>query len=166
MASKNNSQKFIGRNRPPRVQIEFDLETYGQTGRKELPFVVGVLSDLSGKSKKALADLEDRKFTKIDANTFDEYLADVKPRVEFNAENTLSEGYLPVDLEFSSLKYFEPDAIANKVQELKVLMDKRKELKELKSKINTSAAEKSLNNILNNKDLLQSLINDSNNKSE
>jgi type VI secretion system protein ImpB len=81
--AKASSQKFIARNRAPRVQIEYDLELYGAEKKINLPFVMGVMADLSGKPAEALAPVADRKFLEIDVDNFDDRLKSMKPRVAF-----------------------------------------------------------------------------------
>jgi type VI secretion system protein ImpB len=94
-----SSQKFIARNRAPRVQIEYDVEVYGAQKKVQLPFVMGVMADLSGKPADPLAPVADRKFLEIDVDNFDNRLKAMKPRVAFRVPNTLTgEGELSVDL--------------------------------------------------------------------
>src|SRR3982074_3051764 len=105
--AKTSSQKFIARNRAPRVQIEYDLELYGAEKKINLPFVMGVMADLSGKPAEALAAAPARKFPRIDIDNFDERLKSMKPRVAFNVPNTLTgEGNLAVDITFESMADF------------------------------------------------------------
>ena len=104
---KASSQKFIARNRAPRVQIEYDLETYGADQKINLPFVMGVMADLSGKPEEALPAVADRKFLEIDVDNFDERMKSAKPRVAFQVPNTLTgEGNLNIDLTFESMVDF------------------------------------------------------------
>jgi type VI secretion system protein ImpB len=109
----NSSQKFIARNRAPRVQIEYDVELYGAEKKVQLPFVMGVMSDLSGKPAEPLAPVADRKFLEIDVDNFDARMKSMKPRVAFQVPNTLTgEGNLAVDMTFESMDDFSPAAIA------------------------------------------------------
>ena len=85
-----SSQKFIARNRAPRVQIEYDVELYGSKKKVQLPFVMGVLSDLSGKPAEPLPNIAERKFTDVDVDNFDSFLKAQKPRVAFQVPNTLT----------------------------------------------------------------------------
>src|ERR1700743_2058029 len=99
--ARANSQKFIARNRAPRVQIEYDVEVYGAEKKIELPFVMGVMADLSGKPAEALPPVADRKFLEIDVDNFDDRLKACKPRVAFQVPNTLTgEGNLNVEMTF------------------------------------------------------------------
>src|SRR5260370_39389123 len=113
MACSSGSQKFIGRNRAPRVQIEYDVEVYGSEKKIELPFVMGVLADLSGKPTEALPPVADRTFLDIDIDNFDERMKAIRPRVAFSVPNTLSsDGHLVVDMTFESIEDFSPAAVA------------------------------------------------------
>ena len=112
-----SSQKFIARNRAPRVQIEYDVELYGSSKKMQIPFVMGVMADLSGKPAEPLAPVADRKFLEIDVDNFDERLKSMKPRVAFAVPNTLTgEGNLSVDVTFESLADFSPEAVARMEQ--------------------------------------------------
>jgi type VI secretion system protein ImpB len=127
-----SSQKFIARNRAPRVQIEYDVELYGAQKKVQLPFVMGVLSDLSGKPEDALPPVADRKFLEIDVDNFDSRMKSMKPRVAFQVENTLTgDGSLPVDITFESMDDFSPAAVARKVDGLNNLLEARTQLSNL-----------------------------------
>lgn len=131
MAGKSG-QRFIKENRAPRVHIEYEVETFGAMQKVELPFVMGVLSDLSGKSKVEKAGVNDRKFEEYDMDNFEHKMAGVAPRAAFNVENTLSgDGKLGVDLTFSSMQDFTPGAVAQNVPALRKLLETRKELNDL-----------------------------------
>src|ERR1700753_1711003 len=124
-----SSQKFIARNRAPRVQIEYDVELYGAEKKVELPFVMGVMADLAGKPAEPMASVEDRKFLEIDVDNFDDRMKAYKPRVAFNVPNTLTgEGNLSVDLTFESMEDFSPAAVARKGDALNKLLSARTEL--------------------------------------
>lgn len=127
-----SSQKFIARNRAPRVQIEYDVELYGAQKKVQLPFVMGVMSDLSGKPQEALPPVADRKFLEVDVDNFDARMKSMKPRVAFQVENTLTgEGSLPVDVTFESMDDFSPAAVARKVEGLNKLLEARTQLANL-----------------------------------
>jgi len=127
-----SSQKFIARNRAPRVQIEYDVELYGAQKKIQLPFVMGVMSDLSGTPKEPLAAVPDRKFLEISVDNFDDRLKAMKPRAAFAVPNTLtSEGNMSVDITFESMDDFSPAAIARKVGPLKELLEARQQLANL-----------------------------------
>ena len=127
-----SSQKFIARNRAPRVQIEYDVELYGAQKKIQLPFVMGVLSDLSGKPADPLAPVADRKFQEIDVDNFDARMKAMKPRVAFAVPNTLTgEGSMSVDITFESMDDFSPGAIARKVDSLNKLLEARNQLQNL-----------------------------------
>jgi type VI secretion system protein ImpB len=129
---KASSQKFIARNRAPRVQIEYDVEVYGAQKKIELPFVMGVMADLSGKPADPLPPVADRKFLEIDIDNFDDRLKAAKPRVALRVPNTLTgEGNLSVDLTFESMDDFSPAAVARKVESLNKLLTARNQLSNL-----------------------------------
>jgi len=159
MAKKKSAQKFIGRNRAPRVQIEYDLELYGAEKKINLPFVMGVMADLSGKPAEAPPGVADRKFLEIDVDNFDERLKAMKPRVAFQVPNTLTgEGNMSVDITFESMDDFSPAAIAQKVDALNKLLTARTELSNLLSYMDgKSGAEELLAKALKDKALLNAL---------
>ena len=127
-----SSQKFIARNRAPRVQIEYDVELYGAEKKVQLPFVMGVVSDLAGKSEVPQPGIADRKFLEIDVDNFDDRMKSMAPRAAFTVPNTLSgEGNMAVDMTFESMDDFSPAAIAAKVEPLKELLDARTQLSNL-----------------------------------
>jgi len=127
-----SSQKFIARNRAPRVQIEYDVELYGAQKKVQLPFVMGVMSDLSGNPAEPLPGVSERKFLEISVDNFDERLKAMKPRVAFPVPNTLTgEGNLSVDITFESMDDFTPAAIAQKVGALNELLQARQQLANL-----------------------------------
>ncbi len=127
-----SSQKFIARNRAPRVQIEYDVELYGAQKKVQLPFVMGVLSDLSGKPVDPLAPVAERKFLEVDVDNFDARMKALKPRVAFSVPNALTgEGNMSVDLTFDSMEDFSPAAVARKVDSLSKLLDARQQLQNL-----------------------------------
>jgi type VI secretion system protein ImpB len=158
--AKESSQKFIARNRAPRVQIEYDVEIYGSEKKIQLPFVMGVFADLSGKPADPLEAVSDRKFLEIDVDNFDERLKAMKPRVAFQVPNTLTgEGNVNVDLSFESMDDFSPAAIAAKVAPLKQLLDARTQLSNLLTYMDgKSGAEQLIADALKNPTLLQSLV--------
>jgi len=130
--AKASSQKFIARNRAPRVQIEYDVEVYGAQKKIELPFVMGVMADLSGKPADPLAPVADRKFLEFDIDNFDDRLKATKPRVAFSVPNTLTgQGNLSVDITFESMEDFSPGAVARKVESLNKLLTARNQLSNL-----------------------------------
>ncbi len=154
-----SSQKFIGRNRAPRVQIEYDVELYGAQKKVQLPFVMGVLSDLSGKSEEPLPPVSDRKFLEVDVDNFDARMKSMKPRAAFSVENTLTgEGNLPVDITFESMDDFSPAAVARKVDGLNKLLEARTQLSNLITYMDgKTGAEELINKVLKDPALLSSL---------
>ena len=157
--AKQSSQKFIARNRSPRVQIEYDVEVYGAQKTIQLPFVMGVLSDLSGNPSEKLPGVGDRKFLEIDVDNFDERLKSMKPRVAFAVPNTLTgEGNLMCDVTFESMDDFSPAAIAKKVEPLRKLLETRTQLANLMTYMDGKAgAEELVGNLLKDPALLRSL---------
>jgi type VI secretion system protein ImpB len=157
--AKASSQKFIARNRAPRVQIEYDVEVYGAEKKIQLPFVMGVMADLSGKPAEALPAVADRKFLEIDVDNFDERLKSMKPRVAFNVPNTLTgEGNLSVDVTFDSMEDFSPAAVARKVGALSKLLETREQLANLLTYMDgKSGAEDLIGKVLKDPALLQAL---------
>jgi len=155
----SSSQKFIARNRAPRVQIEYDVELFGAEKKVQLPFVMGVMSDLAGKSQVEQPGVADRKFLEIDVDNFDDRLKAMKPRAEFNVPNTLTgEGNLSVGLNFESMDDFSPAAIAEQIEPLKNLMDARKELSNLVTYMDGKpGAEELISKAMNDPELLKSL---------
>jgi type VI secretion system protein ImpB len=157
--AKASSQKFIARNRAPRVQIEYDVELYGAEKKVELPFVMGVMADLSGKPAEPLPGVADRKFLEIDVDNFDDRLKATKPRVAFQVPNTLTgEGNIAVEMTFQSMDDFSPAAVARKVDSLNKLLTARTELSNLLTYMDgKGGAEELLSKALNNPELLKSL---------
>lgn len=158
--AKQSGQKFVGRNRAPRVQIEYDVEVYGARKSIQLPFVMGVMSDLSGKPAEKLPGVEDRKFLEIDVDNFDDRLKSMKPRVAFAVPNTLTgEGNLMVDVTFESMDDFSPAAIARKVEPLRKLLETRTQLANLLTYMDGKAgAEELLGKVMNDPAVLRSLV--------
>jgi type VI secretion system protein ImpB len=157
--AKESSQKFIARNRAPRVQIEYDVELYGAEKKIQIPFVMGVLSDLSGNPAEPLAPIEERKFLEIDIDNFDARMKAIKPRVAFQVPNTLTgEGSLNVELTFESMEDFSPAAIANKVDALRKLLEARQQLANLITYMDgKGGAEELVGKLLQDPALLQTL---------
>lgn len=154
-----SSQKFIARNRAPRVQIEYDVELYGAEKKVQLPFVMGVMSDLAGKSEVEQPGIADRKFLEIDVDNFDERMKSMAPRAAFTVPNTLTgEGNMAVDITFESMDDFSPAAIAAKVEPLKELLDARTQLSNLMTYMDgKSGAEDLMAKIMQDPALLKTL---------
>jgi len=155
-----SSQKFIGRNRAPRVQIEYDVELYGAEKQIHLPFVMGVMADLAGKPEEALPGVADRKFMEFDVDNFDDRMKAMKPRTVFRVPNTLTgEGQLSVDMTFESMDDFSPDAVARKVDSLNKLLEARTQLNNLVTYMDgKTGAEELIANAINDPALLKSLV--------
>ena len=157
--NKSSGQKFIARNRAPRVQIEYDVELYGSEKKIELPFIMGVMADLVGKPVEPLPELAERKFLEIDVDNFNDRMKALKPRLAFNVKNTLTgEGNLSVELEFESMDDFSPAAVEKKVEPLNELLQARTELSNLLSYMDgKTGAEELIRKVLGDSELLKSL---------
>src|SRR3954471_23734752 len=157
--ARSSAQKFIARNRAPRVQIEYDVEVYGAEKKVQLPFVMGVLADLSGKPADPLAPVSDRKFLEVDVDNFDSRMKSMKPRVAFQVPNTLTgEGNISVDITLDSMDDFSPAAVARKVDSLTKLLEARQQLANLVTYMDgKSGAEDLLAKLLADPALLASL---------
>jgi type VI secretion system protein ImpB len=155
----SSSQKFIARNRAPRVQIEYDVEVYGAEKKVQLPFVMGVLADLSGKPAEPLAPVADRKFLEVDVDNFDARMKSMKPRVAFQVPNALTgEGNLSVDITFDSMDDFSPAAVARKVDSLSKLLQAREQLANLVTYMDgKGGAEELIGKLMNDPALLGAL---------
>jgi type VI secretion system protein ImpB len=158
--AKQSSQKFIARNRAPRVQIEYDVELYGAEKKVQLPFVMGVLADLSGRPEEALPAVADRKALEIDVDNFNDRLKAMKPRVAFQVPNTLTgDGNLNVDITFDSMDDFSPAAVARKVGALRKLLEARTQLSNLVTYMDgKTGAEELIAKVMQDPALLQSLV--------
>ncbi len=159
MATNKSGQKFVARNRAPRVQIEYDVEIYGAERTIQLPFVMGVMADLAGKSVEPQPEVAERKFLDIDIDNFDDRMKGIKPRVAFHVPNTLTgEGQLPVDIEFDSMDDFSPATVARKVDALNTLLEARTQLANLLTYMDgKTGAEELISQVLQNPALLDSL---------
>lgn len=134
-----STQHKLDRVRAPRVHITYDVETGGAIEMKELPFVMGVLSDLSGQPTDPLPKLKERKFVEITPDNFDDVLKSMKPHLAFKVENLLSDdpnaGQLGVDLNFASMDDFSPDQVAKQVPALRKLLELRTQLSDLRGSL-------------------------------
>jgi len=155
----SSSQKFIARNRAPRVQIEYDVELYGAEKKVQLPFIMGVLSDLSGEPVDPLAPVAERKFLEFDVDNFNTRMKAMKPRTAFQVENTLTgEGQMNVELTFENMDDFSPAAVARKVDSLSKLLEARTQLSNLVTYMDgKGGAEELLAKVLEDPALLQTL---------
>jgi type VI secretion system protein ImpB len=137
MPTKESLQHKIDRVRPPRVQITYDVEVGGAIELKELPFVIGVMGDFTGKPEEPLPAFKNRKFVEIDPDNFNQVLAGMKPRLAFTVDNKLQEdgGKMGVELKFNDIEDFEPDNIVQQVEPLRKLVEARQKLSDLRSKM-------------------------------
>jgi type VI secretion system protein ImpB len=154
-----SSQKFVGRNRAPRVQIEYDVEVYGAEKKIQLPFVMGVMADLTGNAGKAPAPINERKFLEVSAESLDDRMKGMQPGVSVTVANTLTgEGNLKAEMVFESLDDFSPAAIARKVPALKQLLEARQQLANLITYMDgKSGAEQLIAKVLSDPDALKAL---------
>ncbi len=155
MAKRESVQQKISRIRPPRVHISYEVETGGAIEMKELPFVVGVLGDFSGKPADALPRIRDRKFVEIDRDNFDAALAGMKPRLSYSVENKLSGdgSKLGVELNFRNMEDFHPDKVAQQIEPLRKLVEARRNLSDLLAKMDgNDKLGELLEDVLNNAD--------------
>ncbi len=158
--ARESVHKKLGRIRPPRVHITYEVETGGAIEMKELPFVMGVLSDLSGKPEEPLPRLKDRKFVEIDRDNFDAVMKGMKPRLAYNVENKLTGdgSKLGVELRFNSIEDFEPENVVRQVEPLRKLLETRIQLKAILAKTDgNERLEAKLQEIISNTELAQRL---------
>jgi type VI secretion system protein ImpB len=155
----SSGQKFLNRNRAPRVQIEYDVELYGAEKKVQLPFVMGVMSNLSGNPSEPLPPVNERKYVEVSVDNFDDRLKGMKPRVALQVPNTLTgEGNLNVELTFESMADFSPGAVANKIPALAKLLEARTQLANLITYMDgKSGAEELIARLLRDPALLKSL---------
>jgi type VI secretion system protein ImpB len=129
-------QKWVGRNRPPRVQITYDVEIGDAVEKKELPLVVGLLADLSGQPAAPLPKLKDRRLVEIDRDNFNQIMAKIAPRLDISVPDTLKgEGNLKLELNFQNFDDFHPEAIVGQVPRLAKLLEARQQLRDLLAKL-------------------------------
>ncbi len=158
--AKESLQHTLDRVRSPRVQITYDVEVGDSIQMKEIPFVVGVLGDLSGKPDEPLPPLKERKFVEIDRDNFNNVLEGMKPRLAFKADNKLTDddSQLAVELRFKSLDDFHPENVAKQIEPLKKLMDAREKLSDLLGKLDgNDKLDELLQDVIVNTDSLQKL---------
>ena len=137
MPTKESLQHKIDRVRPPRVQITYDVEVGGAIELKELPFVIGVMGDFTGKPEEPLPAFKNRKFVEIDPDNFNQVMAGMKPRLAFTVDNKLQDdgSKMGVELKFNDIEDFEPDNIVKQVEPLRKLVEARQKLADLRSKM-------------------------------
>jgi len=158
MGKKDSTQHKLDRVRSPRVQITYDVETGGAIQLKELPFVMGVLGDFSGKPSEPLPKLKDRKFVNVDRDNFDQVLAGMKPRLAYKVDNKLTDDdtKLGVELNFRSIDDFEPENVVNQVEPLRKLLEARRRLSDLVHKLDgNDKLEELLQDVVSNTDTLK-----------
>lgn len=155
MATKESLQHKLDRVRPPRVQITYDVEVGGAIELKELPFVIGVMGDFTGKPEEPLPGLKQRKFVEIDPDNFNQVMAGMKPRLAFTTDNKMQDdgSKIGVDLKFNNIEDFEPDNVVQQVDPLRKLVEARQKLSDLRSKMDgNEKLENMLEDIIANSD--------------
>jgi type VI secretion system protein ImpB len=158
--AKESLQHTLDRVRAPRVQITYDVEVGDSIEMKEIPFVVGVLGDLSGKPDEPLPKLKDRKFVEIDRDNFDTVLAGMKPRLAFKADNKLTDddSKIAVELRFKSMEDFHPERVAEQITPVRKLVDARKKLSDLLNKLDgNDKLDELLQEVISSTDTLEKL---------
>lgn len=153
MPAKESTQQKLSRVRSPRVHITYEVEVGGAIELKELPFVVGVMGDYSGKPDQALPRVRDRKFVEIDRDNFDKVLSGMKPRLAYRVDNKLANdgSQMNVEMRFNSLQDFEPDQVVQQVEPLRKLVEGRRRLSDLLSKMDgNDKLEEMLTDIMQN----------------
>jgi type VI secretion system protein ImpB len=160
MAKMERFQKRLQKVRPPRVQLTYDVEKGDAIEQKEIPFVVGVLGDFSGKQDGPQPKIKDRKFVNVDMDNFDEVLEGMAPRAVFRVPNKISDagGEFGVELNFKSIEDFRPEAVVQQVEPLRKLLEARTKLADLRNKLaGNEKLEDLLNDVLNNTEQLKKL---------
>ncbi|GAB2870415.1 type VI secretion system contractile sheath small subunit [Pseudoduganella ginsengisoli] len=152
-------QKWVGRNRPPRVQITYDVEIGGATEKKELPLVVGLMADLSGKPLVPPPKLKARRLIEIDRDNFNEVMGKIAPRLDMSVPDTLKgDGNIKVELNFTEYDHFHPEAIVKQVPRLAKLLEVRQQLRDLLGKLDgNDELDALLENIIQNSEELKTL---------
>jgi type VI secretion system protein ImpB len=155
----NSLQKWVGRNRPPRVQITYDVEIGNAVEKKELPFVVGLMADLSGQPLNPLPKFKDRRFVEVDRDNFNDVMGKIAPRLDLSVPDTLKgEGNLKVELNFTEFDHFHPEAIVAQIPRLTKLLEARQQLRDLLGKLDgNDELDALLENILQNSEELKAL---------
>ncbi|RSZ60490.1 type VI secretion system contractile sheath small subunit [Massilia atriviolacea] len=152
-------QKWVGRNRPPRVQITYDVEIGGAVEKKELPLVVGLLADLSGQPLVAPPKLKARRLVDIDRDNFNEVMAKIAPRLDLSVPDTFKkDGNLKIELNFTEFDHFHPESIVRQVPRLAKLLEVRQQLRDLLGKLDgNDELDTMLENIVQNTEELKAL---------
>ena len=158
-------QKWVGRNRPPRVQITYDVEIGDAVEKKELPLVVGILADLSGQPATPLPKLKERRLVEIDRDNFNEIMGKISPRLDLTVSDTMKgeDNKLKVELNFKEFEDFHPEAIVKQVPRLAKLLEARQQLRDLLAKLDgNDELDSLLENIIQNTEELKKLQSEAN----
>ena len=162
MAKKDSVQSRLGKVRPPRVHLTYDVQVGDAIEKKELPFVVGVLGEFSGQpdADKPLPKLKDRKFVAVDLDNFDDVMSGMSPKSSYRVKNKLSAdgGEFAVNLEFKSMEDFRPESVVQQVEPLRKLLEARTRLSDLRNKLaGNEKLDDILSDILSNTEKLAQL---------
>ncbi len=160
MPKKESLQHKLDRVRAPRVQITYDVEIGDAIEMKEIPFIVGVLADLSGRPDEEMPKMKDRRFIEIDRDNFDNILQGMKPRLAFKVDNKLAndDSKMAVELRFKSLDDFHPERVAQQVEPLRKLVEARTKLSELLNKLDgNDKLDELLQNVISSTESLQKI---------
>lgn len=160
----NSLQKWVGRNRPPRVQITYDVEVGDAVEKKELPMVVGVMADLSGQPINQLPKLKERRFVELDRDNFNEVLENISPHLDLTVTDTLkSDSGLKIELNFKNISDFHPEAIVDQVPRLKKLLEARQQLRDLLAKLDgNDELDDLLESVVKNSEDLKNILSQAN----
>ncbi len=152
-------QKWVGRNRPPRVQITYDVEVGDAVEKKELPLVVGLMADLTRHPLNPLPKMKERRFVEIDRDNFDEIMGNIAPRLDISVPDTFKgEGNLKIELNFTAFEHFHPEAIVKQVPRLQRLLEARQQLRDLLAKLDgNDELDALLENVIQNTEELKAL---------
>ncbi len=160
MAKKESAQQKLSRVRTPRVRLTYEVEKGDAIEQKEIPFVVGVISDLSGTPEQPLPKLKERKFVNIDGDNFDDVMTGMAPRAVFRVANELSDkgGEFAVELKFKGIDDFRPESVVQQVEPLRKLLEARTKLADLRNKLaGNEKLEDILQDVLSNTEKLSEL---------
>jgi type VI secretion system protein ImpB len=160
MSPKESINKKLARVRPARVHISYDVETGGAIEKKEIPFVAGIMADLSGQPEKPLPQLKERNFVEIDRDNFDQVLGKMAPRLAFKVENKLTndDTKLGIELKFGRMEDFEPQNVVEQVEALRKLSETRRKLANLRSSLyGNDKLDSLLQDVLHNTDTMNKL---------
>lgn len=153
-------QHKLDRVRPPRVHITYDVEIGDAVEQKEIPFVAGVLSDLSGKPEEPLPPIKERKFVEVDRDNYNSVLEGMKPRLQYKVDNKIEDNdtKIGIELKFKSLDDFHPENVAQQVDPIRALVEARRKLYNLLGKLDgNDKLETLLQEVISNSEKLEAI---------